>query len=321
MKATKSDENKEMNFTEKLLGCLKKSLKPGMKTAIWFLKITIPISLLVTILDFFGIIEWIAGYLYPAFKLIGLPGKSGLVFITSILLNIYSAIAVIVSLEFNIREATILALMCLISHNLIAETIIQRKTGSSAFKMVVLRIITSILAAMFLNWALPAEFSQKINQQQQVVIMPGFADVMKTWLVNTAILSVKIIVLINLLMFVQKVLDEFNLIKFISKVVSPFLRIMGLPEKTAFLWIIANVLGLVYGGAILIEEVEQGKLMKKDADMLNHHIAISHSTLEDTLLFMAIGVPVFWILVPRIGFAMVAVWLNRFYMRIMNLTI
>ncbi|MEI6580506.1 MAG: GTPase, partial [Eubacteriales bacterium] len=36
--------------------------------------------------------------------------------------------------------------------------------------------------------------------------------------------------------------------------------------------------------------VEKGNLSKEDADLLNYHLAISHSTLEDTLLFMAIGV-------------------------------
>ncbi|MFA6922839.1 MAG: nucleoside recognition protein [Bacteroidales bacterium] len=320
MKTICSNEHNEKKISARILKCLKSAWRPAFKSAFWFLKITIPISLLVTILNFFGVIEWVAGYLYPAFKLIGLPGKSGLVFITSILLNIYSAIAVIVSLEFNVREATILALMCLIAHNLIAETIIQTKTGSSAFKMVALRITTSILAAIFLNWALPAELAQKINQHQQIAKMLDFAGVMKSWITNTIILSVKIIVLVNLLMLIQKILDEFNLFEFISKIISPFLKVMGLPQKTAFLWIIANVIGLVYGGAIMIEEVSQGKLMKKDADLLNHHIGISHSTLEDTLLFMAIGVPAFWIVVPRLGFAMGAVWLNRFYSWIKNTT-
>ena len=136
--------------------CFIDAWKPALKAAFWLLKITIPVSFLVTLLNFFGVIEWVAKILYPAFKLVGLPGESGLVFITSCFLNIYSAIAVINSLSFDMREITILALMCLISHNLITETIIQKKAGSSAWKMVVLRLSGSVVVAIILNFLLPS---------------------------------------------------------------------------------------------------------------------------------------------------------------------
>ena len=152
MNYTSTQDN---NTFQRILKCFKAAWRPGIKTALWLLKITIPVSFAVTILNYFGIIAWIAGYLNPLFKLIGLPGQSGLVVITSMLLNIYSAIAVISSLSFNMREVTILAVMCLIAHNLITETIIQRKTGSNALRMVMLRIGMSIISAILLNWVLP----------------------------------------------------------------------------------------------------------------------------------------------------------------------
>ena len=118
-------------------------------------------------------------------------------------------------------------------------------------------------------------------------------------------------------MLIQKILDEFKLYEFISKVISPFIKAMGLSVTTSFLWIIGNVVGLAYGGAIMIEETEQGQITKEDANLLNHHLAISHSTLEDTLLFMAIGVSAFWVLVPRVVLAVGVVWLVRL-LRIKN---
>ena len=295
----------------RILKCFQAAWRPGIKTALWLLKITIPVSFAVTILNFFGIIAWIAVYLNPFFKLIGLPGQSGLVVITSMLLNIYSAIAVMNSLSFNMREITILALMCLIAHNLITETIIQNKTGSSVFRMLILRIGMSIISAIILNQLLPISLAQRLNTQIQAAQTSGFIEVMKNWVGDISYLSIKIIVIVNGLMLIQKILDEFQLYDFISKLISPFIKAMGLPIKTSFLWIIGNVVGLAYGGAIMIEETEQGQITKTDANMLNHHLAISHSTLEDTLLFMAIGVPAFWILVPRVVLAMAVVWTIR----------
>lgn len=63
----------------------------------------------------------------------------------------------------------------------------------------------------------------------------------------------------------------------------------GLPAKTAFLWIVANTLGLAYGAAVMIDETESGKITKKDVDLLNHHISISHSNLEDVFLVASVG--------------------------------
>jgi hypothetical protein len=85
----------------------------------------------------------------------------------------------------------------------------------------------------------------------------------------------------------------------------------SLPKKTTFLWIVANTLGLAYGAAVMIEETEQGGLTKIESDLLNHHIAISHSNLEDLLLFVAIGASVWWLMIVRLFLAFIVVWLRR----------
>jgi hypothetical protein len=69
---------------------------------------------------------------------------------------------------------------------------------------------------------------------------------------------------------------------------------------------------LGYGGAIMINEAEEGRLSKEDADLLNHHIAISHSQLEDPLLFVSIGYNYGVLLWPRILLAILFVWIRRF---------
>lgn len=55
----------------------------------------------------------------------------------------------------------------------------------------------------------------------------------------------------------------------------------------------------------------QGKLTGTEADLLNYHLAISHSQLEDPLLFAVLGLPVVWLIVPRILLAFIVVWLKR----------
>lgn len=294
---------------ERLLKIVKTSFPQGMKTALWLLKLTIPVSFLVFLLDFFGILNLIAGWVAPLFALIGLSGQASIVLITSLFTNIYSVIAVMTTLGTGYREGTILAVMCLISHALIVETAIQRKTGSRAWQMVLIRLSGSLIAAWALNLFLPGEPASEI---QNSVFQEGmFLPALLNWLSGISITSLKIVILVNLLLILQKTLHEFGLIKWILKPFEPLLGLMGLPKDTGFLWMVAYTLGLSYGGAIMINQSEEGKLSRRNADFLNYHIALSHSQLEDTLLFVSMGYPVLILVFPRILLAVISVWLRR----------
>lgn len=299
-------------FFSRLYKCVKEAMPKALKTAIWILKITLPVSLAVSILNYYGLIQLVTQHLTPAFNLIGLRGEAALPFVTGILLNIYSVIAVLSQLSLDLREITIIAVMSLIAHNLIIETTIQSKTGSKAWHMVALRIGAAFGAAAILNLVLP-DMSQKISLLSNSHTASTLSELLYGWVFSSFRLMLKIIILVSLLMILQKILQEFKLIELLTKPLSPMLKFMGLPESTTFLWIVANSLGLAYGSAVMMEEVKDGRVTKKDADLLNYHIAISHSNLEDLLLFAAIGVSILWMLIPRLIIAIVVVWGRKFF--------
>ena len=56
---------------------------------------------------------------------------------------------------------------------------------------------------------------------------------------------------------------------------------------------------------------DEGRMTAKEGDLFNHHAAISHSILEDTVLYGAISLPVFWLILPRILLSIIVVWLER----------
>lgn len=283
------------------------SLPKSGKTIWWLLKIILPISLIVSFLQYWGIIARIASLLAPAFSLVGLPGESAIVFITSIFLPVYAPIAIIATLPMDMREITILAFMCLISHNLFVETAVQTKTGSSPFVMFFLRLITSMVGAFILNLILPTHIGSN-HVVQKIAEFTSITDMLRNWIVSAGFLALKISLIISGLMLLQSILKEFKILDFISKVFAPFMLIMGLSSDSSFLWFVAQTLGLGYGSAIMIDEVNNKAISLEDAKMLNYHIAVNHSLLEDTLLFVAIGVPAGWIIAPRIILAMLIVW-------------
>jgi hypothetical protein len=300
------------NFSVRIFNTVKDSLKPALKTLFWFLKWMIPISLIVTVLDYFGILAWFADLINPFFKIFGLSGQCSLVFVTGALLNIYSAIGIISTLTLNLREITILAVMCLIAHNLIIETTVQKKTGSSAIKMVLLRLICAFVMAYILNILLPVELKSTVKSGVIVEKTGSFIELIQNWGIKTFYFVIKVSCFVFGIIILQKLLEEFGILVWLSRIFSPLMKIMGLPEKTSFLWIIANVIGLAYGGAIMINALNEGKFTKDECVAVNNHIGISHSMLEDSILFIAIGVPVLWIIFPRFFLAIIVVWFFRF---------
>jgi hypothetical protein len=293
----------------KLKECVLAALPKGMKTAWWLIKITIPVSLGVLLLDYYGILDFIAIYTEPVFKHMGLPGVSAIVLITSIFTNIYSVVAVLTTLNLPMREGMIIAIMCLVSHGFIIETAVLKKTGSSVVRMLLLRLTCSFVLGWAMNLILPGtaatEFVSGSRNHGEL------SAVLLNWVTSITGTIIKIIILVNLLLIFQKILEVFGLIRLLERPLSPLLRVMGLPEKTTLSWIVANLIGLAYGSAIMISLVEEGKLSKQDADLLNHHIAISHSELEDPLLFLTLGYAIFWLMWPRIVLAIIVVWLRK----------
>ena len=292
------------------------SLKKSGHTSIWLLKIILPISLVVRFLDYYGILAYIADLLNPAFVYLGLPGSTAIIFITSIFLPLYAPLAIITSMSLTLRELTILALMCQISHNLPVECAIQAKTGTSFWSMVTLRIFMSIMVAVILNLILPQDMGMPIFAQTNAAAMNSIGDVLILWLKSSLQIALLILVIVTTLNIVYKVLDEYHLIEKLTKIIAPVLKFFGLPTNTGFLWLIGYIVGLSYGGALMMEQMNEGKVTKSDAGLLNYHLAISHSIIEDNLLFVALGVSIWWILGVRFTAAAIVVWLRRLYLRL-----
>lgn len=291
------------------------SIKKSGNTTLWLLKIILPISLLVRFLDYFGILAFVAQFLDPVFLHLGLPGSTAIIFITSIFLPLYAPLAIIMSMTVTLRELTILALMCQIAHSLPVESAIQAKTGTSFWSMFSLRVVVSILVGISLNHILPADMGMPLFVKIDAEAMTFIADVLLLWLKGSFQMSLLIFTIITSLNVLYKLLEQHNLTTKLSKAIEPLLRFFGLPASTGFLWLIGYIVGLAYGGALMIDQMSEGKVSRKDAELLNYHLAVSHSVIEDNLLFVALGVSIWWILGVRLLVAWIVVWLRRFLLK------
>lgn len=291
----------------RLVKCEREARPSAFKTIWWLTKIMVVLSFVIILLQYFGVIEWISYWLTPVFTHFGLPGEAALAYVSGYLVNCYSAIAVMTTLDLGTRAATILSVMVLCSHNMIVETTVQHKTGSSVLRIVFVRTLSAFILGWVLNKIMPGSFDNSIvgeNIQEEL----SFSVLMSDWALRTSKNVVLMAVLVYLLSILQKILTEFGIITYISRFLKPLMIFFGLSPKTSFLWLVSNTLGLAYGAGIMIEEVEKGVTTREENDLLNHHIGISHSNLEDLLLFAAAGGAYLWMLLSRWLMSWLLVW-------------
>ena len=294
------------------------ALKKSATTSLWLLKMILPISLAVRFLDYFGLLAYMAAFLDPLFVYLGLPGSTGIIFLTSIFLPLYAPLAIITSMSITLRELTILALMCQIAHNLPVESAIQGKTGTTFKGMTILRIMMGIVAGFILNLLLPKEMGMPLFIQTDIVAINNIGELLLVWLKSSLSIAVIIAAIVFSLNLLYNILNRYNLIAKLSKGLNPVLKIFGLPGNTGFLLLIGYIVGLAYGGALMMDQLKDGEVSRNEANLLNHHLALSHSVIEDNLLFVALGVSIWWILGVRLTLAWIVVWIRRL---ILNLRI
>jgi hypothetical protein len=59
-------------------------------------------------------------------------------------------------------------------------------------------------------------------------------------------------------------------------------------------------------------------LRREEADLLNYHLAVSHSLIEDTALFAVMGIPVLILILPRLALAEITVWGRKLVVRLVQ---
>ncbi len=286
------------------------SFQPAGKTTIWLLKIMIPISFAVCLMEYYGIIAWCAQWLNPLFRHIGLPGASSIAFLTGATASTYAALAVMMTMQLTLRQATVIAIMVLICHALPLECTVNKKVGSKPLRMGFLRICGALLAAVFLNFALPEmsePFSSSMISAEELTI----GEVLRAWIASSLKLSAMIFAIIYALMFIQRFMEKYGLMQKLTKPIEPLMVLFGLPRNAAYLWLVGNVLGISYGSAVMLQLEDEGKISREEANEVNYHLIMNHSMLEDTLVFATAGVSALWILGTRLLFAFVLVWCRK----------
>jgi len=309
---------KEMLLTKTLPHILA-TLKKGFSAWIFVAKLTVPALFLTRLLLYFDLLDNVAQIFKPLMSLLNLPPEMALVWVSGMAANFYVAIGVFISLlptmdPLSVSQATTLGCMCLLAHALIIEGQVCRGTGVSFWRVTIFRMVSALILGLIITWT--ASFTGWGAEPSSVIsAFLVFSDPVPPWGVWALSLVkqlVMILLLMEALMLLMELIKYLGLTRLIAKVLGPPLRLAGVGESALMVTIIGCVVGLGYGGGLIVAESRSGSIPPNDIFGAMMLMAVFHSIVEDTILGWALGGSLWWLLGARMVFALaLAAVVNR----------
>ena len=294
----------------KLFQASKEGFERGWHGYLWLMKIVVPVSAVVALIEYSGWLYRLDPVLSPVLGLLGFSASAAVPLLVGLLTGIYGGIAAMTALSLSPVDQTLIAVFLLISHNLIQEGIIQDRSGFAFWKATVTRLTASAAAVLAVAWLLSSAPAGNQTQAAVVLRIP-FGEFAAAWAASIGVLAVKMFAILLPLMVLLELMKTTGWIAALVRLIGPLLRLLGLKRQVGVLWLTGAVFGLSYGAAVIVEEARNGSFSDRDLEELQASIGINHAMIEDPLLFMAIGVSPLWLWPPRLAAALAAVYMLR----------
>ncbi len=275
------------------------------------IRIIIPVAIVTRVLEQAGVIEYLAALMNPLMGVMGLPGELGLVWGTTVLTSLYGGIAVFAELapglELTTLQITVLCSAMLIAHSFPVELSISRRAGANMLSIGLLRFGGAVLYCCIF-YGVGNHF-----QLWQDVPRLLFKTIHETsgiwgWMLGLVKNIGLIIAVICLILILMKLLRYSGVLEKLERLLTPVLSVFGMGKNAAPITVIGMLMGLSYGGALIIREAAGGKMTKSEIFYAMALMGLCHSLVEDTVLMLAIGgnlAGCFW---GRIVFSLVVVY-------------
>lgn len=319
----KQDNGQKDNRRGQIIAFLSDLIKETGRTSLELFKITIPVMIITKILEELGMISYLSMVLDPVMYVMGVPGEMGLVWATGMLTSLYGAMAVFAalapSLDLTVLQVTIVCSILLIAHSLPIELSVSKRAGAPFWPVALMRVLGAVVYGVILNrvclglniWQSKAEMLFKATASSEKLAV---------WAQGQVVNLFFIVIIIFAILIAMQLLKYFGVLNLLEKMLNPILPYFGMSSKVAPITVVGMVMGIGYGGALIIREAQKGQISKKE--ILNSMIlmGLCHGLVEDTLCMFALGGKLGGILYGRIVFSLVITYVFVFLMEKMSNT-
>jgi hypothetical protein len=294
-------------------------LRDAFETSLELIKILIPVSILVRILSVTGLIIYLGRALEPVMKLMGLPGSMGMVWAAG-MANFYAGIVTFSALapqsQLSVAQVTVILSVVLIAHSLPVELRISQKAGPRMRAMLPIRVGAAFLFGWIFSWI--CRLADCLQEPYETLWVSAVDDLSWIeWAQNEIRILLLIFVWVFFLVLFMKVLAKVGITSLLTKILEPVLRLFGMSRHAASVTIVGMILGLTYGGGLIIQESKSGVLHAHDVFTSLVLMNLSHGLIEDTILVLALGAHISGVLWGRLLFSFLFVLLISRCLRIL----
>ncbi|WP_110928487.1 nucleoside recognition domain-containing protein [Bacillus massiliglaciei] len=285
-----------------MIESVKKGLIAGLQTTWTLGKVIFPVTLIVSVLQYTPVLPWVIDLIAPLMGLIGLSGDAAIPLVLGNFLNLYAGIAGILSLDLTVKEVFILAVMLSFSHNLLIETSVAMKVGVKLWVILAVRIGLALTAAAAINFA----WSGGSDMAQYGFISPDTAEIQGVWAiflhgVMKALLGIaQLAAIVIPLMAIMQLMKDLKWLEKFSRFLAPFMKVLGMKPNASLPFVTGLTIGLAYGAGVMIQAAKEENVSKKDMTLAFIFLVACHAVVEDTLVFIPLGIPVLPLLLIRV---------------------
>jgi len=282
-------------------------LRQTFAAAFSLFKVMIPVIIAVKILQEYDLVEPLARPLEPVMGLVGLPGVFGLAWASAMLTSMYSGLVVFAQLALHepvtIAQATVLATMMLVAHNLLVESAVARASGTSAAMQLALRLAGALIIGAVLNQIYLA--GGWLQEPARIIFTPEAPPAtIAAWALGELRNLGLILVIIFSLMVAMGLLELVGATALLNRLLAPVLRLCGIGPAAAPITVVGMTLGLAYGGGLIIQQARSGSLSKRDVVFSLTLMGFCHAVIEDTMIMVLAGAHFSGILWGRLIFSL-----------------
>lgn len=290
-----------------MTGIAYRGLQQGLNVTWTLGKVIFPITLIVTILQYTPVLPWIIKQLSPIMGLLGLSGEAAVPLVLGNALNLYAGIAAIISFEFSVKEVFIMAMMLSFSHNLFIESAVASRVGVSWWLISGIRIGLALIAGVVINllWSGGAEQAQYGLISSTAFEFSSWGGLIVYGLETAVIAIIQLACIVIPLMIIMQFLRDKGWLTVFSNKFAPFTKVLGMEKNTSMTLVAGLTIGLAFGAGLMIQAVKEDGVSRKDMYLALIFLVSCHAVVEDTLIFIPLGIPVWPLLVIRLVTAIV----------------
>ncbi|CAN2248244.1 nucleoside recognition domain-containing protein [Bacillus vallismortis] len=277
-------------------------LAAGLQTTWTLGKVIFPVTLLVTLLQHTPVMDWLIRLITPVMGLFGLSGEAAIPLVLGNMLNLYAGIAGILTLDLSVKEVFILAVMLSFCHNLIIESTVAAKVGIRIGVILAVRIGLAAVSAIVINliWHGGQETAQYGFITAKSAAPDGWLAMLAEALMKAGLGVLQLAAIVIPLMIIIQLLRDLGWLHRFSRWLSPFTQLLGMNKNTSMTMVAGLTIGLAYGAGVMIKAVEDDGVSRRDMTLAFIFLVACHAVVEDTLVFIPLGIPVWPLLLIRV---------------------